>query len=73
MEPSIRRDRSLLGDCAAPVRGEGGMDKRRGHFQKVRSKPNLFLPAFRFEDITYSAAQNSFAFHGIAPEDDFGI
>jgi hypothetical protein len=33
----------------------------------------LFLSAFRFEDITYSAAGNSFAFHGIAPEDDFGV
>ena len=36
-------------------------------------KPNLFLSAFRFEDITYGAAGNSFAFHGIAPEDDFGV
>jgi hypothetical protein len=36
-------------------------------------KPDLFRSAFRFEDITYSAAGNSFAFHGIAPEDDFGV
>ena len=36
-------------------------------------KPDLFRSTFRFEDITYSAAGNSFAFHGIAPEDDFGV
>jgi len=35
-------------------------------------KPNLFLSAFRFEHFTHSAARNSFAFHGIASEDDFG-
>ena len=36
-------------------------------------KPNLFLSAFRFEHFTHSAARNSFAFHGIASEDDFGV
>jgi hypothetical protein len=36
-------------------------------------KRKLFLSAFRFEDITYSAAGNSFAFHGIAAKDDFGV
>jgi hypothetical protein len=36
-------------------------------------KPNLFLSAFRFEHFTHSAARNSFAIHGIAPEDDFGV
>jgi hypothetical protein len=45
--------------------------KEATHYGKY-PKPNLFLSAFRFEDITYSAAGNSFAFHGIAPEDDFG-
>src|ERR1700730_16380186 len=37
------------------------------------SKPYLFPSAFRFEDVTYSAAGNSFAFYGIAPENDFGV
>ena len=37
------------------------------------SKPYLFPSAFRFEDVTYSAAVNSFAFYGIAPENDFGV
>jgi hypothetical protein len=36
-------------------------------------KPNLFLSTFRFEHFTHSAARNSFAFHGIASEDDFGV
>jgi hypothetical protein len=36
-------------------------------------QPKLFRSAFRFEDITYSAAGNNFALHGIAPEDDFGV
>ena len=36
-------------------------------------KPNLFLSTFRFEHFTHSAARNSFAFHRIASEDDFGV
>jgi hypothetical protein len=36
-------------------------------------QPNLFLSAFSFDDITYCAAGNSFAFYGIAPEDYFGV
>jgi hypothetical protein len=35
--------------------------------------PNLFVSTFRFEDITYGATGNSFALHGIAAEDDFGV
>jgi hypothetical protein len=36
-------------------------------------QPKLFRSAFRFEGITYSAAGNNFALHGIAPEYDFGV
>jgi hypothetical protein len=33
----------------------------------------LLFSAFRFEKITYRAARNRFAFHGITSEDDFGF
>ena len=36
-------------------------------------QPKLFRSAFRFEGITYSAARDNFALHGIPPEDDFGV
>jgi hypothetical protein len=33
----------------------------------------LFLSAFRFEAVAYSAARNSFAFYGFTPVNDFGV
>jgi hypothetical protein len=38
-----------------------------------RSSDSLFVQASRFKEIANTAAGNSFAFDGFAPEDDFGV
>jgi hypothetical protein len=56
-----------------PVIRAARLSRRLAMDYDAPTAPDLFVSAFRFEDITYGATGNSFAFHGITPEDDFGV